>query len=124
MLDGEELLPVEVEAPPAAPKPRALGVADGQAGPLHVDEVVVDPPVGHGAQKEPFEGRLIATGYRRGKLVDRELDLRSVGYQDRTWMVSRKKVRNLGDIGNGWKKQLLTRANDDDVVGQYVDEWQ
>ena len=85
--------------------------------------MVVDPPVGHGAPKEPFEGRLIATGYRKGKLVDRELDLRSVGYQDRTWMVSRKKVRNLGDIVNGWKKQLLTHANDEDIVGQYVDEW-
>ena len=69
-------------------------------------------------------GRLIATRVRKGKLVESVLDVRSVGYCDKDWIVSRKKTRNLGDIVNSWKNSLLKHSSDDDVVGMFVDEWQ
>ena len=64
------------------------------------------------------------TSVRDGKLVDREIDIRSIGFCDRNWIVSRRKVRNLGDIVNGWKNSLLSRATGNDVAAMHVDEWQ
>lgn len=85
-----------------------------------------EPPVAAGDvdNRSPSVGRLIATRLRKGKLVESVLDVRSVGYCDKNWLVSRKKTRNLGDIVNSWKNSLLKSASDGDVVAMHVDEWQ
>ena len=59
------------------------------------------------------------------EIIQEDLDIRSVGFDDRAWLVSRRKIRNLGDIVNGWKKDIIQAAlNSDSVQHMHVDEWQ
>ena len=67
---------------------------------------------------------VLASKVSKGRVVETVLDIRTVGFCDRRWMVSRKKTRNLGDILNTWKKSLLDHASDEEIVGMNVDEWQ
>ena len=73
--------------------------------------------------------RLIPTGKLRrlrwghAEEVEMVLDIRSVGFTDRSWLVSRRRNKNLGDYASIWKKNLLQHAPVDDVLQAHVDEW-
>ena len=77
-----------------------------------------------GDSEDKATGKLIPSKVVGGVVVESVIDVRTVGFCDKKWIVSRKKTRNLGDIVNTWKKTLLERAVDDDVIHMHVDEWQ
>ena len=74
-------------------------------------------------------GALIPTGQlkpvRFGNALEVEhvLDIRSVGYHQREWIVSRKRNKNLADLSSRWKKSVLATADNEDIVDGYLDEW-
>ena len=51
------------------------------------------------------------------------LDVRSLGFIDYKWIVSRKRTRNLSDFVNTWKKSLLRYTPIEDALMEHVDEW-
>ena len=57
------------------------------------------------------------------KEVERVLDVRTVGFFDKKWIVSRKRTRNLGDFVSTWKKSLLKSTPLEDTLMEFVDEW-
>ena len=67
-------------------------------------------------------GRLVPT---RGNALNVEyvLDIRAVGYDKREWIVSRKRNKNLADLVSTWKKSVLRKADNEDVVVGHLDEW-
>ena len=99
--------------------------SSGVASVAPAPESVVTPSGGPSdASADAPRGRMIGTKIRNGRIVESVIDIRSLGYSDKKWLVSRKKTRNLGDIVNTWTKTLLDHASDDDIIHQHVDEWQ
>jgi hypothetical protein len=82
------------------------------------------PAVGGDSEKDPGTGKLIPAKVSKGVVVESVLDVRTVGFCDKKWIISRKKTRNLGDMVNLWKKVVLNKADDGDVIIQHLDEWQ
>ena len=54
--------------------------------------------------------------------LERVIDLAQLGYCDRTWLVSRKRNKNLFDLVTSWKRRLLNEAAAADELGNYMDE--
>ena len=60
----------------------------------------------------------------RSLLVEHVLDVRSVGFFDKRWIVSRKRNKNVFDYTSIWKKNLLKNSSVDDGLADFVDAWQ
>lgn len=96
--------------------------------------LVSEPEVGLGnvqvgqsdVPKSPLipTGELRRVGDSRGMEVVSVLDVRSVGFIDHRWIVSRKRTRNLSDFINTWKKSLLRYTPPEDVPMEDMGEWQ
>ena len=104
--------------------PSDLG--SGSGTPVDGMDVDQSSDDGHaGDPKGPLiqTGRLLPVGHTNALEVESVLDLRFVKFTDRKWIVSRKRNRNLGDFVSTWKKALLNKASDADVLQMHVDEW-
>ena len=58
--------------------------------------------------------------------VERVINVASIGYFDKRWLVSRKKNKTLGDLTNQWRKTLLNKAEEIDpefAAEQHLDDW-
>lgn len=88
------------------------------------------PPPSPASVPDMNPGRLIPTGrllplaQGRSLLVEHVLDIRSVGFFDKRWIVSRKRNKNVFDYTSIWKKNLLKNSNVDDGLVDFVDAWQ
>ena len=69
-----------------------------------------------------FSGRLVSVPGGRSLELERVIDLAQLGYCDRTWLVSRKRNKNLFDLVTSWKRRLLNEAAAADELGNYMDE--
>ena len=69
-----------------------------------------------------FSGRLAPVKGGRSMELERVVDMVQLGYCDRTWLVSRKRNKNLFDLTTAWKRRLLNEARDADALGGYMDE--
>ena len=69
-------------------------------------------------------GRLVPVAHGRSLLVEHVLDVRSVGFFDKRWIVSRKRNKNVFDYTSIWKKNLLKNSSVDDGLADFVDAWQ
>ena len=77
------------------------------------------------------DGPFVETGHLRRAgarqlEVERAIDVVSLGYCDKRWLVSRKKNKTLGDLTNQWRKTLLNAMIDNDneiAVDMNLDDW-
>ncbi len=71
-----------------------------------------------------FTGRFTRLGGAKSLEAERVLNIESLGYFDKRWLVSRKRNTNLGDLVNQWKKTVINKhLNDGPAIAESLDEW-
>ena len=68
-----------------------------------------------------YSGRLVPVSSGSSKEFERVANLQQLGFCDRTWLVSRKRNKNLFDLVQTWKRQLLNNTINVDGPDVHMD---
>jgi hypothetical protein len=72
-----------------------------------------------------FTSKLVRTTYGKSLVFKPVLDIRKLKFNDRDWLVSRRRNRNLFDFVASLKKSVLrVDSNDDAVMEDDMDDWE
>ena len=115
-----EYLTVSERGTPASAPPRSATSVAGSAA-----QSPPPAPLPDGWRMGPLipTGRILPVRGRNAHVVEYALDIRSVGYNNREWIVSRKRNKNIADLASAWKKSVLNKVADEDVIAGHLDEW-
>ncbi|OBZ65050.1 hypothetical protein A0H81_14966 [Grifola frondosa] len=71
-----------------------------------------------------FTGGLAQVGHSNSQELERVVDIGTIGFHNKKWLVSRRRNYNLGDFASMWKKTVLnTRSFDDELNEVELDDW-
>ncbi|OBZ62738.1 hypothetical protein A0H81_15007 [Grifola frondosa] len=100
------------------PAARSVSTLAAQLGPPASAEIVP------GRAGLSYMGRMVKVGWSNSSELERVIDIGTIGFHNKKWLVSRRRNFNLGDFASMWKKTVLnTRSFDNELNEVDMDDW-
>ena len=86
----------------------------------------LEPDVPDAGPYHVYTGHFTPVGTSRQLEFERVLNIESLGFLTRRWLVSRKKNQTLSDFTNAWRKNMLAAINDnaaEAAADNHLNDW-